>query len=86
MLVFEDRFTRYFPADTATGREPRTVQNALYARVEPEPVSRPKLLLWSEETADLLGLPAAAARSDAVRDVLKPFDSGVRPPRTEDGS
>ena len=70
MLAFEDRFTRYFPADTATGREPRAVQNALYARVQPEPVSDPKLLLWSDETADLLGLPAAAASSDAVRDVL----------------
>ncbi len=70
MFVFEDRFTRHFPADANTGRLPRVVQQALYSRVEPEPVSNPKLLLWSEETAALLGLPADAALSDAVRDVL----------------
>ncbi|MFY8061856.1 MAG: protein adenylyltransferase SelO family protein, partial [Arenimonas sp.] len=70
MFAFEDRFTRRFPADTASGREPRTVQNALYACVEPEPVSNPKLLLWSEGTAALLGLPADAGSSAALRDVL----------------
>lgn len=70
MFAFEDRFTPHFPADSATGRLPRMVQQALYAWVEPEPVSNPKLLLWSGETAALLGLPAEAAASHAVRDVL----------------
>lgn len=70
MFAFEDRFTRHFPADSATGREPRTVQNALYARVEPEPVSNPKLLLWSDEVAALLGLPVDAQTSETVRNVL----------------
>jgi uncharacterized protein YdiU (UPF0061 family) len=70
MLAFEDRFTRYFPADAATGRDPRAVQNALYSRVEPEPVNHPKLLLWSDEVAALLGLSAHAGSSDAMRDVL----------------
>lgn len=70
MLAFDDRFTRHFPADTETGRAPRAVHNALYAPVAPEPVANPRLLLWSPETAALLGLPADAAMSDAVRDVL----------------
>ena len=70
MFAFEDRFTRHFPVDSATGREPRTVQNALYARVEPERVSNPKLLLWSDEVAALLGLPVDAQTSETVLNVL----------------
>jgi serine/tyrosine/threonine adenylyltransferase len=58
MLPFEDRFTRHFPADTDTGRQPRALHKALYARIAPEPLANPRLLLWSPETAAMLGLPA----------------------------
>jgi serine/tyrosine/threonine adenylyltransferase len=58
MLQFEDRFTRHFPADTDTGRQPRALQKALYARIVPEPLLNPRLLLWSPETAAMLGLLA----------------------------
>ena len=58
MLRFEDRFTRLFPADADTGRQPRALQNALYARIAPEPLVNPRMLLWSAETATRLGLPA----------------------------
>lgn len=69
-LRFTDDFIRALPADPDTGRGTRSVQGAVYSRITPEPVVNPRLLLWSADTAALLGLPDRGAPNDAVRDVL----------------
>lgn len=56
-LYFTDQFIGALPGDPETGRATRQVTGALYSRIAPEPVDNPRLLLWSPETAALLGLP-----------------------------
>lgn len=51
------RFTSSVPGVPDTGRHPRTVNQAMYACVLPEPVSGPVLRAWSPQVAPLVGLP-----------------------------
>ena len=69
-LRFTDHFVRALPGDVQTGRAIRQVHGAVYSRITPEPVDNPRLLLWSGDTAALLGVPDQAADVEAVRDVL----------------
>lgn len=58
-LQFDNRFVRELPADPETGSRLRQVQGACYSRVDPTPVSQPRLLAWSPEVAALLGWDAS---------------------------
>lgn len=56
MLHFDNRLLRELPGDADTDNRPRPVFGALWSPVSPTPVAAPRLLAWSSETADLLGL------------------------------
>ncbi|MEZ5465467.1 MAG: YdiU family protein [Lysobacteraceae bacterium] len=60
---FDNAFVRELPGDPREGREPRQVESALYSRVLPEPVGRPRLLAWSSDMAGRLGISKAAIES-----------------------
>jgi len=55
-LQFDNRFVRELPADPESGPRVRQVHKALYSRVEPTPVSEPRLIAHSREVAALLGI------------------------------
>jgi hypothetical protein len=55
-LAFENTFVRDLPADALTLNVPRQVRNACFTRVEPTPVSAPRLLAWSDALGEFLGL------------------------------
>ena len=64
-LDFDNRFVRELPADPSTDPGRRQVHGALYSRVQPTPVAAPRLVAWSRECADLLGLAAQDVQSPA---------------------
>lgn len=53
---FSNQFIFQLPADAVTENSARQVQHAALSFVKPTPVLNPKLVLWSDETADLLRL------------------------------
>ena len=69
-LRFDNAFVANLPADPVLANRPRQVQNACYTRVEPTPVSAPRLLAWSDETGELLGLARPAAPDGLAAEVL----------------
>jgi serine/tyrosine/threonine adenylyltransferase len=58
-LFFDNRFIRELPGDPITENYTRQVSNSLWSAVQPTPVKQPKLLAYSPEVADMLGLTAA---------------------------
>ena len=56
-LRFENTFIAALPADPVLTNTPRAVFNACYTRVAPTPVCAPRLLAWSDETGEMLGIP-----------------------------
>jgi len=69
-LNFDNAFVRELPGDPQEGAEPRQVLAALYSRVEPTPVSAPRVVAWSAEMAQALGLDAAEMNSPELAQVL----------------
>ena len=69
-LCFENTFVAKLPADPVLMNRPRQVQNACYTRVDPTPVSAPRLLAWSDETGELLGLTRPATADGLAAEVL----------------
>ena len=55
-LRFDNAFVRGLPADPVEGPHRRQVHGALFSRVNPTPVSAPKLVAWSQEMAERLGI------------------------------
>jgi uncharacterized protein YdiU (UPF0061 family) len=55
-LVFENTLVRDLPGDPVLENMPRQVRHAVYTRVDPTPVSGPRLLAWSEDLGRLLGI------------------------------
>src|SRR3954469_24634303 len=55
-LRFENSFVRELPADSVAENVPRPVREAAYTRVTPTPVAAPRLLAWSDELAEYLGM------------------------------
>jgi uncharacterized protein YdiU (UPF0061 family) len=49
-------FVRELPGDAVRINIPRQVRGALYTPVDPTPVRAPRLLAWSDDLADFLGL------------------------------
>ena len=69
-LRFENSFVAKLPADPVLVNRPRQVQNACYTRVDPTPVSAPRLLAWSDETGEMLGMARPAGAEGLAADVL----------------
>ncbi|HVO88849.1 MAG TPA: YdiU family protein [Casimicrobiaceae bacterium] len=55
-LRFDNRFVSDLPADPLDHAARRQVHGALYSRVMPTPVAQPRLVAYSPEVAQLLGL------------------------------
>src|SRR5262245_18987594 len=55
-LAFDNSFVRDLPADPVTENVPRQVSGASYTRVQPTPVAAPRLLAWSADLGERLGL------------------------------
>jgi len=69
-LRFDNRFTRDLPADPETLNRRRQVTGACYSLVDPTPVAAPRLVAYSREVADLLGLSMQTCESDAFTQVF----------------
>ena len=55
-IGFENSFVRELAADPVPANVPRQVANACYTRVTPTPVAEPRLLAWSCDLGDFLGI------------------------------
>lgn len=69
-LRFDNAFVRDLPGDPDTGAQRRQVHGALYSRVQPTPVVAPRLIAYSREMADVLGLDAADIESPEFAQVF----------------
>ena len=69
-MHFDNRFVRELPADPETANTRRQVQGACYSRVAPTPVPAPRLLSYSREVAEQLGLDAALCASQDFANVF----------------
>src|SRR5918999_1072261 len=63
---FEASFVRELPADPVLTNIPRPVTNAAYTRVDPTPVAAPRLLAWSDDLGEYLGIARSAQTGPAV--------------------
>jgi uncharacterized protein YdiU (UPF0061 family) len=70
MLNFDNSFVRELPADPDSSNERRQVRGACYSRVRPTPVSAPKLLAVSSETAALLDLELSQSNGQELAEVF----------------
>ncbi|HEX6267481.1 MAG TPA: YdiU family protein, partial [Burkholderiales bacterium] len=74
---FESTFVEALPADTVPTNVPRQVSHAAYTRVEPTPVTEPRLLAWSQPLGELLGfaqpLEAQVLAGNRVLPGMKPY-------------
>lgn len=69
-LPFDNSFVRALPGDPLTSNERRQVRDALYSRVSPEPVRAPRVLAYSPEVAQLIGLSPEACQSPLFAEVF----------------
>ena len=69
-LRFENAFVAKLPGDPVLLNRPRQVQNACYTRVDPTPVREPRLLAWSDEAGEMLGLERPADDDGLAAEVL----------------
>jgi uncharacterized protein YdiU (UPF0061 family) len=68
-LRFDNRFVRELPADPEAGPRLRQV-HALFSRVEPTPVAAPRLIAYSREVAQMLGIDEATIHSSGFAEVF----------------
>ena len=69
-LRFDNAFVRELPVDPVGGPHRRQVHGALLSRVDPTPVSAPKLIAWSREMAERLGITPADLSSPRFAEVF----------------
>jgi len=69
-LRFDNRFTTALPADSNVGTECRQVERACYSRVAPAVVAGPRLLAYSREMFELLGIDLAEIDRPSFVEVL----------------
>jgi uncharacterized protein YdiU (UPF0061 family) len=69
-VAVENSFVRDLPADAVLTNVPRQVSNASYTRVEPTPVAAPRLLAWSDDLAEYLGIARPGDVTGMVAQVL----------------
>ena len=70
MPRFSTPFLESTPGDPLDDLRPRQVHGALWSRVQPTPVSKPRLLAYSREVMAQLGLDEATLRSEEAVRVL----------------
>ncbi|MGZ4978041.1 MAG: protein adenylyltransferase SelO family protein, partial [Methylobacter sp.] len=69
-LTFDNRFIRELPADPQTANNRRQVFEACYSRVLPAQVSKPQMVAYSREVAELLDLRPEDCESDYFTQVF----------------
>ncbi|WP_411834730.1 protein adenylyltransferase SelO [Pseudoxanthomonas mexicana] len=69
-LQFDNRFVAELPGDPETGPRRREVLGAAWSSVRPTPVAAPRLLAYSREMAESLGLDAATVASPEFAQVF----------------
>jgi serine/tyrosine/threonine adenylyltransferase len=69
-LTIHDRFTRALPADGEARNFCRQVRGACYSYVTPSPASAPRLIAWSREVAELLGIEWSWLESESAARIL----------------
>jgi len=69
-LRFDNRFTAQLPVDENPDNTRRQVHGACSSRVLPTPVAAPRLLAYSREVAELLGLDETACNSRLFSEVF----------------
>jgi serine/tyrosine/threonine adenylyltransferase len=69
-MKVENSFVAELPGDPVQDNRPRQVRNALYTRVAPTPVAKPRLLAWSAGMGERLGLERPAAEGDPLTELL----------------
>lgn len=77
---FESTVVEALPADPVSENVPRQVPEAAYTFVTPTPVAAPRLLAWSDDLAERLGLSRPPSVGAAV-DILggNSLAPGMRP-------
>ena len=69
-LHFDNAFVRDLPGDPEQGARQRQVLGALYSQVAPTPVAAPRVVAWSREMAQALGLAEADITSTEFAQVF----------------
>ena len=69
-LSFDDHFVRSLPADPSRVNQPRQVRDACYSWVSPTPVNTPRLLAWSDDAGNLLGIARPVDRTSPAVEAL----------------
>ncbi|MCD9046974.1 protein adenylyltransferase SelO [Luteimonas sp. MHLX1A] len=69
-IEFDNAFLRALPGDAETGPRLRQVHGAAWSRVDPSPVSAPRLLAHSPEMAHALGFSEADVASEEFAQVF----------------
>jgi serine/tyrosine/threonine adenylyltransferase len=69
-LRFDNAFVRELPADPEPENHRRQVHGALFSAVDPTPVAAPKLIAYSPEVAELIGLSRAQIESEQFAHVF----------------
>lgn len=69
-LNFDNRFTRELPADDDLTNSRRQVFKSCYSRVAPTPVKQPRLIGFSREVAQILGIDESACAEQSFADVF----------------
>src|SRR4029077_19706241 len=69
-LVFENTFVGELPADPVLDNVPRPVRDAAYTRVAPTPVAAPRLLAWSDDLGDFLGIARPSGSTGVAAEIL----------------
>jgi serine/tyrosine/threonine adenylyltransferase len=69
-LQFDNRLLHAFPGDPNPSRHSRQVHGAMWSRVAPTRVSAPKLIAYSREVAETLGVSTVEMQSTAYVEAL----------------
>jgi uncharacterized protein YdiU (UPF0061 family) len=69
-MTFDNRLIRELPGDPSAANHSRQVHSAVWSAVTPTPVAAPRLLAYSTEMAQLLGLDGAALRAAEMVEAL----------------
>jgi protein adenylyltransferase len=69
-LAFDNSFVRDLPGDSVRDNVPRAVRNACYTRIDPTPVSSPRLLAWVDAVGEMLGIAPPSSATGPAAEVL----------------
>lgn len=69
-ITFDDSFVRTLPADPNEENRTRPVPNACFSFVKPTPVKNPRLLAWSDEVGEILGIPRPGEDPNPTVEIL----------------